>query len=422
MGTVTAACLARVGHEVVAVDVNAAKVDELRAGRSPVHEKGLEAIVLQTVGEGLLSATTSTREAVEESDVALICVGTPSRQDGTFDTGAIRRVAEEIAEALDGRRRRFTVILRSTLDPAMIAESLSAVLAHGAGLAVVPEFMREGSAVEDFQTPPFVLVGSDDAASADVAHRLFAHIQAPFIRTDLGTPMLVKLASNAFHALKIAFANEVGDVCEALGLDAQTVMHVFSSDTRLNASAAYLKPGFAFGGSCLPKDLRALRMLGRTHDLETPLLSSILASNEEQIARAVRAVLATGAQRVGMVGLAFKPGTDDLRESPLVALAKRLIGEGCDLRILDPGVQVGRLVGVNRAYVDRELPHIAARLCDSPEQLLAHAELVVIGHRNAAVEEALHTVSPRRVLDLTRGGFTASGTATEAVEQTAHPI
>ena len=409
VGCVTAACLARAGHHVVGADVNAEKVSIVNAGASPLVEPGLGDLVAQVVRAGRLRATTSTEEAVGGSDLALICVGTPSRDNGQLDVTAIQRVGESIGETLRREARPYTVVLRSTVLPGTTASVLlPALTAAGAPpdlrVAVNPEFMREGSSLRDFGEPPLTLVGCEGADTASLLRELYAGVEAPFVHVSVRTAEMAKYVSNAFHALKVTFANEIGDLCEALGADAQDVMRVFLTDRKLNVSEAYLRPGFAFGGSCLPKDLRALLHAARSADLPLPVLSEILPSNEGQIQRAVTRVLATRRRRVGVVGLAFKPDTDDLRESPMVRLVESLIGKGCDVRILDRSVAVARLGGANRRYIEEEIPHVASLMSDGLRALLEHAEVLVIGNTGREARQALSAAGPEHiVVDLTRG-------------------
>ncbi|HEY2940899.1 MAG TPA: nucleotide sugar dehydrogenase [Vicinamibacteria bacterium] len=426
VGSVTAACLARAGHKVVAVDVNPQKVDMINAGTSPVVEQGLGELLAHVVGAGRLRATTSGAEAIDHSDLALICVGTPGRPNGRLDVDAVAGVAREIGRALRGRRRPFTVVLRSTVLPGTTEEVLVPALRSGLGeakappplsVAVNPEFMREGSSLEDFARPPLTLVGSADAEAASLLQALYAGVEAPFVHTTVRTAEMAKYVANAFHALKVCFANEIADVCDALGADAQQVMQVFLMDRKLSVSEAYLRPGFAFGGSCLPKDVRALLYGARSADVLPPLLGAILPSNEAQVRRGVEAVLAAGKRRVGVVGLSFKDGTDDLRESPLVTLVESLIGKGCDVSILDRSVSLARLVGANRRYIEEQIPHIASLMCDDLEALLEHAEVLVIGNAGEDAVKALAAIRPDQVLvDLTRGRLDARGRARPTAE------
>jgi GDP-mannose 6-dehydrogenase len=412
VGCVTAACLARAGHLVVGADISAEKVSMVNGRTSPLVEPGLGELLGEVVGAGRLRATTSTAEAVAESDLALICVGTPSRGNGELDVAAIQRVAESIAQTLDAAPRAYTVVLRSTVLPGTTESVLIPALTAGTGtrpgltVAVNPEFMREGSSLRDFTQPPLTLVGCDSSDTASLLRNLYAGVEAPFTHTSIRTAEMAKYVSNTFHALKVTFANEIGDLCEALGADAQDVMRVFLTDRKLNISEAYLRPGFAFGGSCLPKDLRALLFAARSADLAVPVLSAILPSNERQIQQGVSRVLATRRRRVGVVGLAFKPGTDDLRESPMVPLVEALIGKGCDVRILDRSVSIARLGGANRRYIEEEIPHIASLMCDSVPVLLAHAGVLLIGNDGGEAREALAAAGPGCiVIDLTRGGI-----------------
>jgi GDP-mannose 6-dehydrogenase len=412
VGCVTSAGFARVGHEVVGVDLSREKVEMINAALAPVVEPELGELLKDVVAAGRLRATVSPDEAVNATDLALICVGTPGRANGQLDISAIERVGREIGRALERRRTPYTVVLRSTALPGTAELVLAPAIAEGARrepgrwlrLGVNPEFMREGSSLQDFAHPPFTLVGSADEETAALVRSLYATVEAPFVSTTIRTAEMVKYVSNAFHAVKVCFANEIGDLCRALGSDAHEVMRVFLMDRKLNVSEAYLRPGFAFGGSCLPKDLRALVYAARTADVFPTLLSSILPSNEMQIRRAVDVVLETRRRRVGVVGLAFKPGTDDLRESPMVTLIETLIGKGCEVRILDASVAVARLVGANRRYIEEEIPHIAALMCDSAASLLEHAEVLVISSASDEAARVLANVGPDRiVVDLSRG-------------------
>lgn len=411
VGCVTAACLARAGHSVIGVDVNGEKVAMINAGASPIVEPGLGELLSRVVGAGQLRATVVNEKAVNETDLALICVGTPSRANGQPDVRAVEQVGLEIGRALAKRRGTYTVVLRSTVLPGTTEAVLIPALSQGrAGqrelsveVAVNPEFMREGSSLRDFAEPPFVLVGSSDQATASRLKALYEDVKAPVVRTDIKTAEMIKYVSNAYHALKVCFANEIGDLSAAFGVDPHEVARVFLMDTKLNVSGAYLRPGFAFGGSCLPKDLRALLHAGKDADLSLPLLSAIAPSNEGQLRRALETILATRKRRVGVVGLAFKPGTDDLRESPMVSLVEALIGKGLDVRICDPAVAVARLVGANRRFIEEEVPHIASLMCDSVEGVLEHAEVLVIGNSSDEATRAREGARLNQiVVDLTR--------------------
>jgi GDP-mannose 6-dehydrogenase len=409
VGCVTAACLARAGHRVFGVDINPDKVEIVNAGCSPLIEPGLADLLSTVVNEGRLTATTDSAEAIKRTDVALVCVGTPSLKDGKPDVTAVAHAGREIGEALRGRTTPFTVILRSTSLPGTTERVLAQAVRQSAGpegvnfrIAMNPEFMREGSSIRDFDAPPFVVVGCDDAETAALVRELYADVRAPFIHTAIATAELMKYACNAYHGLKVCFANEMGDLCDAFAVDAQDMMRIFAMDRKLNISDAYLRPGFAFGGSCLPKDLRALVSSAADLQLAVPLLSSVLPSNEAQIRKAALRILQLRKRRVSVVGLAFKPMTDDLRESPIVELVEMLIGKGCDVRILDRNVNVARLVGANRQYIEAEIPHISKLLCDDVAALLAHAEVLVLCNAGEDALAAAAAGSDLPIIDLTR--------------------
>jgi GDP-mannose 6-dehydrogenase len=413
VGCVTAACLARAGHRVIGVDINPDKVAMVNSGTSPLVEPGLGELLAEVTAAGRLRSSTAVGEAVAESELALICVGTPSRDNGQLDVEAVRRVAEQVGHCLRRQPKTYAVVLRSTVLPGT-TESMLVPALRGSDaphlqnltVAVNPEFLREGSALQDFAQPPFTLVGADAPHAVSLLRELYAGVDAPFVETSIRSAEMAKYVSNAFHALKIAFANEIGDVCETLGADVNEVMRVFLMDRKLNISEAYLRPGFAFGGSCLPKDLRALTYAARSADLAVPLLSQILPSNDRQIQQGVGRVLATRRRRVGVLGLAFKPGTDDLRESPMVLLVETLMGKGCDVRILDRSVSIARLGGANRRYIEEEIPHIASLMCDTPEELLAHAEVLVAANVDEQARQVLAAARPDQlVIDLGRDGL-----------------
>ena len=418
VGCVTAACLARDGHHVIGVDVSDDKVAIINDGRSPIVEPGLEQLLRRLVREGRLSATTSAAEAVRDTDIALICVGTPDIGHGQPDLEALSRVATTIGEACAWRATPFTVVVRSTVLPGtndLVREHLTAAATANGRVADVrlvsnPEFMREGSSIRDFDHPPFVLIGADNSESAAIVRSLYASVNADVVETSIRSAEMIKYVCNCFHALKVCFGNEIADMCDALGADAQEVMRIFRLDRKLNISEAYLTPGFAFGGSCLPKDLRALLCASRLHAVEVPLLSSILPSNERQVRRAIEAVLQLRKKAIGVVGLAFKPDTDDLRESPMVTLVETLIGKGCAVRILDPNVVMARLRGANRQYIESEIPHVASLLCDTVECLVDHAEVIVIGATCKESADVLAAARPdQAIVDLTRGAIRMPG-------------
>ena len=408
VGSVTAACLARAGHRVFAVDCRPDKVDLFNAGRAPVTEPGLAELLAEVVSDGRLTVTTDGRHAVRETDLALVCVGTPGVGDGRPDVSAIECVGQYIGAALEARDRPFTVVLRSTVVPGATEGVLVPALRRTAGsftgwkVAMNPEFLREGTALHDFAHPPLVLVGCDGLGTASLVRDLYTDVKAPFVETSVRTAELVKYSSIAFHGLKVCFANEMGNLCEALGADGREVMRIFALDRKLNMSDAYLKPGFAFGGSGLPKDVRTLLWAARDRAVDVPLLSAIMPSNESQIRGAVQTVLRTGRRRVGVVGLAFTQGAENLRECPVMTLIETLIGKGRDLRVLDRDVSAARAAGGRR--FDEEMPHLASVLCEDLNTLVDHADVLVIGRATDEAARAVGLVGPDcAIVDLTRG-------------------
>ncbi len=379
VGCVTAACFAELGYRVIGVDVDARKIEAVMGGRSPFYEPGLEALIQSNVAINRLSATTSTAEALGKADFAFLCVGTPSIGNGNLNLEQLRQVTADIAAQLPGRTQPLTVVVRSTVFPGTCDEVVAPLCELDAPVTVVanPEFLREGSAVRDFMEPSLVVVGSRDAQAAQRVASLYAALPVETSLVALRTAELIKYGCNAFHALKIAFANEIGTIATALGLEGEEVMGTICRDTKLNISSAYLKPGFAFGGSCLPKDLRALNYRTRQLDIELPLLNSVLPSNEMHIQRAFRRVLETGYRKIGIYGLAFKSNTDDLRESPGVALIESLIGKGRDVKIYDPHIQLDAIYGSNLAFLLSALPHIGRCMEKSLEAVLDWAEVIV---------------------------------------------
>jgi GDP-mannose 6-dehydrogenase len=412
VGCVTAACLADAGHHVVGVDVNPDRVATLNAARSPMVEPGLADLLGKVVAAQRFRATASSAEAITDSDLSLVCVGTPPDATGKLDTSAIEQVGNEIGRVLLTMGKPYTIVLRSTVLPGITERVFIPAIQAGYGgatpptirIAVNPEFMREGASLADFADPPFILAGCTDLATADLLKSVYQGVAAPFVHTTIRTAEMVKHTANAFHALKMSFANEIGDVCQALGADAQEVMELLRLDRKLNISGAYLRPGFAFGGPCLSKDLRALLHAARGADLSLPLISAILPSNDQQIRQGVQAVLKTGKRRVGIVGLSFKPGTDDLSESPMVKLVEALLGQGCAVRIFDRNVSTARANSVRRRANEEELSHIASLVCEDLETFLKHAEVLVIGHAGEEAANALAAAgSDHVVVDLTRG-------------------
>jgi GDP-mannose 6-dehydrogenase len=409
VGTVSGACLAGLGHQVIGVDVNPLKVRLVNEGHSPVLEEKIEDLVKAGVSSGRLRATVDAAEAVSGSDVSLISAGTPSGRGGIPVLDGVEAVARAIGQSLRDKREPHTVVVRSTVTPGTTEERVAPILEResgrkvGQGLHVTfnPEFLREGSSVRDFHAPPQTIIGSMSPEGYVVVEGLYAGIDAPVVRTDCRTAETVKYLCNVFHALKIAFANEAGALLKTMGLDGRESMAIFCRDRILNISPAYLRPGFAFGGSCLPKDTRALLAMARAADLELPLLGSILGSNEAHVERAFGMVHRRGRRRVALFGLAFKAGTDDLRESPLVQLAERLVGKGYDLVIHDPLVDASRLLGKNKEYIEREIPHFERLLVADPRAAAEHGDTIVVGHVDASAQEAIAAVAAgRAVIDL----------------------
>jgi GDP-mannose 6-dehydrogenase len=392
VGTVAAGCLAQEGHDVLGVDPEARKVDLINAGKSPIIEKDIGEIIARQVAAGRLAASVDAIDAVRRSDLVLVCVGTPSRGNGDIDLTYVRRVCEQIGAALRSHAGAPAVVMRSTLLPGTMRGVVIPTLESSSGrragvefgVCINPEFLREGSAVYDYHNPPKTVIGELNPASGELLASLYAHLAAPLVRTDIQTAEMVKYTDNVWHALKVGFANEIGNICKGLDVDGHRVMDIFCKDTKLNLSPTYLKPGFAFGGSCLPKDLRALLYRAKTLDLSLPILSAILPSNEQQIERGVRAVIERGKRKVGVLGFSFKAGTDDLRESPVVELTERLLGKGFDLRIYDHNVSIARIHGANRDYILNRIPHISRLMVPSIGEVMSHAETIVIG--NAAPE------------------------------------
>ncbi len=410
VGCVCAGCFARAGHEVIGVDVNALKVEILNAGQSPIVETGVGDLIRAGRDVGRLRATTSVTEAVHAAAVSMICVGTPSNPNGSLDLRHVHKVAEEIGLALRDARQEHVVVLRSTVMPGTAATVASILeLASGKklgtdfGLVVNPEFMREGTAIADFQQPPLTLLGGEDPGALDVVASLYQDLAAPVVRTATPVAEMVKYVSNAYHAAKIVFANEIGNICKAAGVDSHAVMEIFRMDEKLNISAKYLQPGFAFGGSCLPKDLRALTFRARELDVPAPLLESLLSSNAQQVRRVVEQLVGWKARKLGFLGLSFKGGTDDRRESPLVEVVETMIGKGYDVRIYDPSVSLARLFGANKEYIQKEIPHIDRLMVPSLDEVLQHAEVLIVGNHNPEFQGVLSSRrSGQRVLDLVR--------------------
>ena len=422
VGSVSGAAFADEGHTVIGVDVNADKVARLNAGLSPIVELGLDELIGRTVATGRLRATTDAAEAVASSDISLVSVSTPSRKNGSLDLTHLTRVCEQIGAALGDKNGYHVVVVRSTMLPGTTHDTVIPTLERCSGrrygehfgVAVNPEFLREGTALHDLRHPPMTLVGHNHAADATSALALYQALDAPVVSTSIRVAEMIKYANNTWHAIKVCFANEIGNVCKRLQVDSHEVMEIFCQDDKLNLSPYYLRPGFAFGGSCLPKDVRALEYRARELDLDLPLLRAVMPSNRQHIQQAVEQIVESGRTRVGLLGLSFKAGTDDLRESPMVILAETLLGKGYDVRIFDRNVLMARLTGANKAYIDEQIPHLAALMCGTPEALVAHAELIVVGNGAPEFAEALQKTRPDQlVLDLVRVPVDQSTVAAE---------
>jgi GDP-mannose 6-dehydrogenase len=402
VGTVCAGCLAKEGHEIIGVDPVRTKVDLINSGKSPIIEADIDEIISEAVKMGRLRATDDSVQAIKDTELSLVCVGTPSQINGNLDLTHVRHVCEQVGQALKDKPARHTVVIRSTILPGTMRRMVIPVLEENSrkkagtnfGVCNNPEFLREGSAVTDFSFPSKTVIGEVDRASGDSVAALYARLDAPLIRTEIETAEMIKYIDNSWHALKIGFANEIGNLCKTFSVDAHRAMEIFCMDKKLNISPAYLTPGFAFGGSCLPKDLRALAYSAKLHDLELPILNSILPSNELQIVRGLGLIMEKGRRRVGILGFSFKAGTDDLRESPMIEIIERLTGKGYDVRIYDKNVHVAKLVGANRDFILNRIPHISRLMVDSIDAVLQHAETIVIGNKARefeSVPQRLHT-------------------------------
>ena len=411
VGSVSAACFAASGHSVVGVDVNPTKVEIINSGKSPIVEAGLEPLIAEGVEAGSLKATTDVHRAVIDSDVSLVCVGTPSNPNGSLDLRHVQRVAEQIGAGIKAKDTHHIVAVRSTMLPGTVANTIAPALEQESGkkaglgfsVCINPEFLREGSSLKDFYSPPFTLIGADDELTANTIKQLYENVNAPLFVTSVRSAEMIKYACNSFHALKVSFANELGNICKTLGIDSHEVMNVFCEDRKLNLSPYYLKPGFAFGGSCLPKDLRAIKYKAKELDVETPVLTAILASNALQIERAIDMVVRTGKKRIGVLGFSFKAGTDDLRESPMVTMIESLLGKGYKLSIYDRDVSLAKLFGANKEYIEREIPHISDLMRPSIAEVLQASDVIVIGNKAEEFLEIEKTLKPDQiVIDLVR--------------------
>lgn len=411
VGAVSAGCLAQSRHTVIGVDPTQVKVDLINDGKTPIIEKDIGETIAEAVRAGRLSATTSVDDAVEHSEVSWICVGTPSELNGSLDLRYVRRVCEQIGAALKRKKEFHVVVARSTMLPGSMRNVVIPTLEQASGkkagvdfgVCINPEFLREGTAVYDFYNPPKTVIGEMDKKSGDLLQSIYAELTAPLIRTEIETAELVKYTDNVWHALKVGFANEIGNISKRLGIDGHKVMDIFCQDTKLNLSPYYMKPGFAFGGSCLPKDVRALTYKARSLDLDLPIINAILPSNERQIEHGMRMVLEKDNRKVGILGISFKAGTDDLRESPLVELVERLLGKGYELRIYDRNVSLASLVGANRDYILNRIPHISKLMVETMDEVLAFGETLVIGNGAAEFQGVMERLRPGQVVvDLVR--------------------
>ncbi len=388
VGAVSAGCLAADGHSVIGVDPNRTKVDLINQGITPIIEKDIGEMIATTVKNGLLRATFDIRDAVFNSDISLICVGTPSQLNGNLDLSHVRKVCEEIGAAIKEKDAFHVVVARSTMLPgsmrSVVIPTLEASSGKKAGVDFGvcnnPEFLREGTAVYDYYNPPKTVIGETDAKAGAMLVKLYEKMDAPLIRTDVETAEMVKYADNTWHAVKVAFANEIGNICKGVGIDGHKVMEIFCQDTKLNLSPYYMKPGFAFGGSCLPKDVRALMYKGRSLDLDLPLINAILPSNQRQIEKGIKMIVDKGCRKIGILGFSFKAGTDDLRESPLVEVIEYLIGKGYELKLYDKNVNLAALTGANQDYILNHIPHISKLMASSMNEVLDFAETIVIGN------------------------------------------
>ncbi|MEP6997507.1 MAG: nucleotide sugar dehydrogenase [Betaproteobacteria bacterium] len=410
VGAVSLACLARDGHRVVGVDVDPAKLDLIAAGRTPVVEEGMVQLMADTVASGRVSVSSDTRQAVLDTDVSLICVGTPSAPNGSQDQTAMLRLAHDLGTAMRAKPAAHVFVFRSTLVPGTVEDVLRPIIEAESGkkdgvdfhICFQPEFLREGTSIRDYDKPPFTVVGANAPESAARLRELFGHLPCEFLVTSIRAAEMAKYTCNNFHALKITFANETARLCEALGVDPFEVMDLVCKDRQLNISPAYLKPGFAFGGSCLPKDLRATMHLAKMHDVELPMQAGISGSNRAHIDLAIAKVAATAKRRIGMIGLSFKTGTDDLRESPMVLLAEHFIGKGCTILVYDPEVHLSNLLGANRRYIEQHLPHIGSLIHNDIAAVIAGSDVLVVGLGAPEVVAALaqHARPEQTIIDL----------------------
>ena len=411
IGSVSAACLAEDGHQVIGVDTSELKVSLINSGKSPVVEKDVNELIHKNVGLKKISATQSTKDAILNSELSFICVGTPSKSNGSLDLSYVANVCEEIGRALIVKDQFHVVVMRSTMLPSSMETIVIPNLERFSGkkmgidfgVCINPEFLREGTAVYDYLNPPKTVIGESDTRAGDMLVEIYKKLPCSLIRTDLKTAEMVKYTDNVWHAVKVVFANEIGNLSKELSIDSHKVMEIFCEDTKLNLSPYYLKPGFAFGGSCLPKDVRAINYKARTLDIELPLISSLLLSNRKQIDKAIEIIASYKLKRIGILGFAFKAGTDDLRESPLIELIETLSGKGYELKIYDKNVNIARLTGANLDFINQHIPHIAALMKTNIFDVTKDSDLIVIGNNSKEFEDHLPTLDKNQVvIDLVR--------------------
>jgi len=411
VGVVSCGCLAREGHEVVGVDVSKVKVDMINSGYSPVIEPEIGDFIKDAVGKGRLRAISNAEEAVLNTDVSFVSVGTPSQSNGSLDLGHIEKVCEQIGLALKKKDDYHVVVIRSTMFPGSAKGVVIPTLERfsnkktGAdfGVCVNPEFLREGTSVYDFYNPPKTVIGASDEKCASIVQEIYRGFPGKVFITSIEVSEMVKYADNNFHAVKITFANEIGMICKKLGIDSHDVMDIFCEDTKLNLSPYYLKPGFAFGGSCLPKDIRALSYKSKMLDIEIPLLNSLLHSNDKQVKAVIKKIIEMGKKKIGILGFSFKAGTDDLRESPVVEIIETLLGKGFSVKLYDRNVNIARLIGANKAYIEQHIPHIAELMCNSMEDVIRGSDIVVIGNKSHEFNETISKIDGDKIIfDLVR--------------------
>ncbi len=408
VGCVSAACLAKGKHKVCGIDIDPVKVEIINSGKSPIVEEGLDNLISEGVNSSNLKAVVTGK--IPEADISIICVGTPSNDNGSLDLKYLVKVAEQIGEYLADTKGYHLVVDRSTVLPGTIESILIPTLEAKSGkkagtdfgVCMNPEFMREGSSIFDYYNPPLTLIGEIDKRSGDILEKIYDNVEAPLYRSSIKVAETVKYAANAFHAVKVTFANEIGNICKKVGVDSHDVMEIFTKDTKLNISPYYLKPGFSFGGSCLPKDLRAITYKAKELDVDLPLLNSLMASNKQQIENAFNIISKTGKKNVGVLGMSFKAGTDDLRESPIVELIEKLIGKGYNLQIYDEEVSMAKIFGSNKKYIETVIPHISSLISNSIDDVINGSELVIIGKKEKSYITALTENDSVYIFDLVK--------------------